>query len=224
LRCGDEILGCLPVRDVAELEFGVRRYRLVQDRVDITRLRSQVVAGAAPCRDEGAGVQVDACLPGDIGCLLQQLKRAVQMGEGLISAAGLSLGTGDAAMGQGLGVPVAQPARGLQGGALGAGPVVPLAAAVEEGLQAEGKLPGTGVEAVTGGQGDGRDQPAVLGVQPGQGLWVQQPVGRRRGAGSNRAGGLAPHGGPMRTPSWPPARWRRHAAGHGSRTAPGPVR
>jgi hypothetical protein len=44
-------------RDVHELEFGARRYRLVQDRVDVARLRPKVVAGAAPCRDKGAGIR-----------------------------------------------------------------------------------------------------------------------------------------------------------------------
>jgi hypothetical protein len=38
LHCGEEILGRLPVRDIDELEFGIRRDGLVQVGVDVARL------------------------------------------------------------------------------------------------------------------------------------------------------------------------------------------
>jgi hypothetical protein len=54
-------------------------------------------------------------------------------------------------MGKGLGVGIAEAIGRREGDVLGGGPVLPMAAAIEERLQAEGNLPGVDVEAVVGG-------------------------------------------------------------------------
>ena len=73
------------------------------------------------------------------------------MPEGLSRTAALDLRIGDAAMGKGLGVGIAEAIGRREGDVLGGGPVLPMAAAIEERLQAEGNLPGVDVEAVVGG-------------------------------------------------------------------------
>src|ERR1700735_3425424 len=87
-----------------------------------------------------------------------------QVSQGVAGAAKLDLGARYAAAGLDLCVPIAEALRGLQGSVLGSGPVMPVAAAVEEGLQHQGKLPGMGIESTLSGEADGREQHAVLGV------------------------------------------------------------
>ena len=77
---------------------------------------------------------------------------------GVVVAAQVGVCDGEVAVRAGLGGPVVQPSRGVQGGVLGGGPVVPVAPPVEEDEQCQGQLAGVAVEPGAGGLVDGCEQ------------------------------------------------------------------
>src|SRR5688572_22253455 len=69
-------------------------------------------------------------------------------------------------MGSGLGARVAEPLSGDQRDLLDSGPIMPVAAPVEEISDGAGQLPGMGIGPNAGGMLDGDQQHGVLGGEP----------------------------------------------------------
>ena len=148
---------------------------------------SASLVAALPLAHMGEAV-VGVGLPDPVAGLGGQVEGVPQLGVGVVEAAQPGVGAGEDAVGAGLRGRVAQPLGGGHRGPLGGGPVVPVPAPVEEGVEGPGQLPGVGVEPGGGGVLDGGEQHAVLGGEPGQRLLVvgeaapgRRPAGARRG-------------------------------------------
>jgi hypothetical protein len=105
-------------------------------------------------------------LPGGVVDRSRQLEGAAEM-EMRVVAAQVGVSEAEVAVRPGLGAAVAELPRGVQGGVVGGGPVLPVPLPVEEDVQRPGQLAGVAVVPVAGGLLDGREQHAVLGGEPG---------------------------------------------------------
>jgi hypothetical protein len=106
-------------------------------------------------------------LPGGVVDRSRQLEGAAEMEMRVVVAAQVGVSEAEVAVRPGLGAAVAELPRGVQGGVVGGGPVLPVPLPVEEDVQRPGQLAGVAVVPVAGGLLDGREQHAVLGGEPG---------------------------------------------------------
>ncbi len=93
-----------------------------------------------------------------------QVQGALEMGARVLVGAEQAMRVTELAADAGLRAQVAKTVRRGQRDLVGGGVGLPVPAAGEEIGQAPGKLPGVGVEAGLGGDGDGREQDRVLGL------------------------------------------------------------
>ena len=117
-----------------------------------------------------------------------QAERPAQLGVALLVVAEQRVYAAEGPMNAGLAKGIARAAGGTERSTLGDKPLVQMPSPVEEVNQRPGNLPGMGIQARSGRQGDGRPQDLVLGVKPGKGLLTG-------GEAFGCHPGLAPHQG-----------------------------